>query len=141
MFSKDPIAVALALCGAALVMNAAPMARPVKTKVIKSVFTIPSNSREGRDPFFPNSLRPYEIAAAAQPQKAGDLSSLVIKGFSGELTNRLVIINNHTFAEGDEGDVITSTTQIHLRCIKIKTHSVIIEVGGQRHELFYSNSP
>ena len=57
------------------------------------------------------------------------------------MDHRLVIINNHTFAAGDEGDVITRDGRIHLSCIEIKTNSVVIEVGGQRHELFYSDKP
>ena len=45
------------------------------------------------------------------------------------------IINNHTFAQGDEGDVLTSQGRVHLECIEIKANSVVIEYGGQRHEL------
>ena len=69
------------------------------------------------------------------------MTSLVVKGFSGSMDHRLVIINNHTFAVGDEGDVVTSAGRIHLNCIEIKTNSVVIEVGGQRHELFYFDKP
>jgi hypothetical protein len=55
--------------------------------------------------------------------------------------HRLVIINNHTFAAGDEGDVVTSVGRLHLTCIQIKTNSVVIEIGGVRNELMYSNKP
>jgi hypothetical protein len=127
-------------CAAVLAANAEPAAQPDKTEPPRSVFTIPSDSKEGRDPFFPDSTRPYEALAAANP-KVADVSSLVLKGFSGSLDHRLVIINNHTFAAGDEGDVTTSAGRMHLTCIEIKTKSVVIEVGGQRHELFYSNQP
>jgi hypothetical protein len=115
-----------------------PQANP--TNVVHSVFVIPSDPREGRDPFFPNSNRPYKVAVAtnSRPQ---ELSSLVIKGFSGSVDHRLVIINNHTFAPGDEGDVVTSSGRIHLNCVEIKTNSVVIEVGGERHELFYYDKP
>ena len=109
-----------------------------KVEIIRSVFILPSNPKEGCDPFFPNSNRPYEIAAAVNTQ-TGNVASLVLKGFSGSQDHRLVIINNHTFAAGDTGDVITSDGRIHLRCIEIKTNSVVIEVGGQRRELIYSN--
>jgi hypothetical protein len=109
-----------------------------KMETVRSVFVIPSNSKEGRDPFFPDSDRPYEIAAAANPQ-AGKTTSLVVKGFSGLPNHRLVIINNHTFAAGDEGNVITPSGRIHLRCVEIKINSVVIETGGQLHELIYSN--
>jgi hypothetical protein len=110
------------------------------TNVIHSVFVFPSDPRQGRDPFFPNSNRPYKVAVATT-SRSQEVSSLVIKGFSGSADHRLVIINNHTFAPGDEGDVITSGGRIHLSCIEIKTNSVVIEVGGERHELFYFDKP
>jgi hypothetical protein len=140
-FHMNAMAVSLSIGYATvLAVGAAPATQPNKTETPHSIFTLPSKSSEGRDPFFPDSTRPYEVAATANPQVA-DLTSLVLKGFSGSLDHRLVIINNHTFAAGDEGDVITPLGRIHLRCIEIKTSSVIIEVGGQSHELFYSNKP
>lgn len=117
-----------------------PVAQTNKVETTRSVFIIPSNSKEGCDPFFPNSNRPYEIAAAGDT-RTGNVTSLVLKGFSGSQDHRLVIINNHTFATGDTGDVITSDGRVHLRCIEIKTNSVVIEVGSQRRELIYSNKP
>jgi hypothetical protein len=132
----------LIMCTMVLAVDTAPATKAgkieTKMETVRSVFVLPSNSKEGRDPFFPDSDRPYEIAAAANPQ-AGKVSSLILKGFSGPLDHRLVIINNHTFATGDEGNVITSSGRIHLRCVEIKTDSVVIEIGSQRHELIYSN--
>ena len=109
-----------------------------KVETTRSVFILPLNPKEGCDPFFPNSNRPYEIAAAANTQ-TGNTASLVLKGFSGSLNHRLVIINNHTFAAGETGSVVTSDGRVRLRCIEIKTNSVIIEVGGQQRELIYLN--
>jgi hypothetical protein len=126
-------------CMTASTVVAAPTAQTNKTEVIRSVFVLPMSTEEGHDPFFPNSSRPYQIAAASNQQ--GNVTSLVLKGFSGSANHRLVIINNHTFAVGDEGDVITSDGRVHLRCIEIKTNSVVIRVGGQRYELIYSNKP
>lgn len=110
------------------------------TNLVHSIFIVPSSPREGRDPFFPNSTRPYKTAVAAVSHSA-DLSALAIKGFSGSVDHRFVIINNHTFAPGDEGDVITSGGRIHINCVEIKTSSVVIEIGGERHELFYFDKP
>jgi hypothetical protein len=141
IFFKNTMATLLLIASAtATAVVAAPAAQTNKTEIIRSVFILPSNPKEGCDPFFPNSSRPYEIAASANT-RAGNVASLVLKGFSGSQDHRLVIINNHTFADGDTGVVITSDGRIHLRCIEIKTNSVIIEVGGQRHELIYSNKP
>lgn len=137
ILTRNTLAVALSL-GCALAANARPATHAAKKKVIRSVFTLPANPNQGRDPFFPESNRPYAVAAAANPRVA-DVSSLVVNGFSGPPSHRLVIINNHTFGVGDEGDVNTTVGRIHLRCLEISTNSVVIQVGGQRHELFYSN--
>ena len=143
-FCENTMTILLLIASAtALAVIAAPVAQADKTNKVettRSVFILPSNPKEGRDPFFPNSNRPYEIAAAANTQ-TGNVTSLVLKGISGSQNHRLVIINNHTFATGDTGDVVTSDGRVRLRCIEIKTNSVIIEVGGQRRELIYSNKP
>ena len=141
IFRVNTLAVSFSIaCATVLAANVDPAIHADQTEPPHSAFTIPADTKEGRDPFFPDSTRPYEAAAAANP-KVADVTSLVLKGFSGSLNNRLVIINNHTFAAGDEGDVITPVGRIHLTCIEIKTNSVVIEVGGQRHELFYANQP
>jgi hypothetical protein len=122
-----------------LPVAAAPVAQPAAPEVVsRSVFVIPTNSKDGRDPFFPNSTRSYETVSAARPN-AGDVSSLVLKGISGLPNHRLVIINNHTLGVGDEADLVTPQGRIHIRCVEIKARSVVIESGGQRHELNYAN--
>jgi len=124
-----------------LPVAAAPVAQPDTPEVVsRSVFVIPKNRNEGRDPFFPTSTRPYESVASKTPV-GGDLSSLVLKGISGPPDHRLAIINNHTFGVGDEGEVLTPHGRIHLRCVEIKAKSVVVESGGQRHELSYASSP
>ncbi len=98
-----------------------------------SVFVIPTNVHEGRDPFFPESTRMVDAAMAAS--KTVEVSALTVKGFSGTPGHRFVIINNHTFGIGDEGDVITPTGRAHIRCTEIRADVVAIEVNGQRREL------
>ncbi|HUA69371.1 MAG TPA: hypothetical protein VMA13_12550 [Candidatus Saccharimonadales bacterium] len=141
IFRHNALAIVLSVgCTSALMANATPAGKSNKTNFIRSVFIMPANPGEGRDPFFPDSVRPYENAAAATP-KTADITSLVLRGFSGTVDHRLVIINNHTFAVGDEGDVITSTGRIHLRCVEIGADNVIVEIGGQYHKLSYLNTP
>jgi hypothetical protein len=119
---------------------AAPVAQPAAPEVVsRSVFVIPTNPKEGRDPFFPNSSRSYDTLSAAQPH-VGDVSSLVLKGISGPSNRRLAIINNHTFGVGDEENLVTPQGRIHIRCVEIKAGSVVIESGGQSHELKYTNN-
>jgi len=143
-FCKNTMAglflIASAMAPAAIAAPVAQADKANKSETTHSIFILPSNPKEGRDPFFPNSNRPYEIAAAANVQ-TGNATPLVLRGISGSQNRRLVIINNHTFAAGDTGDVVTSDGRVHLRCIEIKTNSVVIEVGGQRRELIYSNKP
>jgi hypothetical protein len=124
-----------------LPVAAAPVAQPAAPEVVvsRSVFVIPKNPKDGRDPFFPNSTRPYEIVEAARPH-IGDVSALVLKGISGPPDRRLVIINNHTFAVGDEANLVTPQGPIHIRCLEIKDSSVVIESSGQRHELNYTKN-
>jgi hypothetical protein len=108
------------------------------TPPARSVFTLPSNPSEGRDPFFPNSTRVYELVAASRPV---ELTSLKVKGFSEIGGRRYVIINNHTFGPGDEGDVTTPEGRIHIKCLEVLDNSVIVESGGVRHELKFSDQP
>ena len=114
--------------------------QPAKTNLVRSVFILPANPGEGRDPFFPKSNRPYETAMTATNNTV-EVTALVVKGVSGSSDRRLVIINNHTFAAGDIADVITDQGRIRVHCVEIKTRSVVIEVGGQYHELPLSDNP
>lgn len=114
------------------------VALPADTNAqVMSIFIMPSNPSEGRDPFFPNSTRPYEDSIAKRPIELS--TSLEIKGFSEIDGRRYVIINNHTFGAGDEGDVITPEGRIHLRCLTVGTDTVLIESAGARHLLKFSD--
>ncbi len=120
----------------------APVAKPAAPEVVaRSTFLIPTNPKDGRDPFFPNSTRLYEtVSAEAQPHVA-DVSSLVLKGISGPPDHRLAIINKRTLGVGDEANLVTPQGPIHIRCVDIKESSVVIESAGQRHELKYAPNP
>lgn len=112
-------------------------AAPADTNApVKSVFIMPTNPNEGRDPFFPNSMRPYQAFLSKRPV---DLTSLEIKGYSEIAGQRYVIINNHTFGEGDEGDVITPQGRVHIRCLSVSATSVLVEANGARHLLRFSD--
>ncbi|HUA66719.1 MAG TPA: hypothetical protein VME24_12785 [Alphaproteobacteria bacterium] len=112
-------------------------AAPANTHApVKSVFVQPTNPNEGRDPFFPNSMRPYQDFV---PKHAVVNSVLQIKGFSEIAGHRYVIINNHTFAEGDEGDVLTPGGRVHVRCLTLGADSVLVEANGSRQVLRFSD--
>lgn len=113
----------------------APKVTPAKGVVPppKAVFTQPATAHDGRDPFFPESTRPFESVVAAHTTV--EPTTLSVKGYSIVRGRPMVIINNHSFMVGDEGDVIATGGRAHVRCIEIKSGLVIIEVNGARHEI------
>jgi hypothetical protein len=141
MKSKHPIAwlaLAAALFAPAgrLAAASAPATNEV-AGVYRSVFVLPTSPKEGRDPFFPNSTRTMKIvkAAAATTEKQEDVTALKCPGVSGTPGHMLAIINNHSFAVGDEDDVTTPTGKIHLRCVEIQADAVMVEINGRLHRI------
>ncbi len=105
--------------------------------VPQSVFTIPSNFGEGRDPFYPNARYMFGtvITDIKRPTVLGaDL--LRLNGISGTVDHKLAMINFRTVAEGETNEVLTTSGRVRFRCVEIKNHSVVIEViGGEKREL------
>jgi hypothetical protein len=131
-----------ALLAAVGPVPAAPVVTPVPSmeQVPRSVFNLPANPKEGRDPFFPKSLRPFESAVVTNHQVT-DISALLIQGVSGVAPHQLVIINNVTFGVGDDAEVRTSDGRIRIHCVAINGNSVVVEVNGQEHTLIYGGKP
>lgn len=111
---------------------------PSTDNIQQSVFTIPSMPSEGRDPFFPN-LTDVELHAtpdkSGKPGESAVVPKLTLQGISGSAERRLAVIGGHSFAAGEEGDVITPGGRVRIRCLEINETSVVIEIGGQRQEL------
>jgi hypothetical protein len=102
---------------------------PDATNVVQSVFVLPDNPKEGRDPFFPSSIRPYRDRPS---NIVTQLSDLKLEGITRVGSRVFVIINDVTFGIGDDADVKTSTGgKVHVLCIQINADSVVVEVGGQ----------
>ncbi len=103
----------------------------------RSVFVVPKSQQQGRDPFYPNSVRVYTDSGgiAVKTNSASDSVVLKLNGLSGTAQRRLAIINGNTFEEGEEHDIPTPSGRVHVKCVEIKDKSVIIEIGGQRREL------
>ena len=118
----------------------APRARQVDTNAVpQSVFTIPTSSAQGRDPFYPNAH--YlggggEIKRAVVPTEA---DTLELKALSGSTDHRLAMIaaggTNRTLAVGEETEFRTSAGRMRVRCVEIKGESAVVEVDGERREL------
>lgn len=143
MNTPRPFLLTVTIFGSILSVSAAASTSPAPAPLIttntipQSVFIIPKDPKDGRDPFFPDSVRfSNNIATTnAQPAKLADTIALVFQGMSGSSDNRLAIINGHTLAEGEETDVTLGSGRVHFRCIQIKPESVVIEVGNTRREL------
>lgn len=122
----------------ALPLRAAPAAPVTSGEPLQSVFVQPSNPKEGCDPFFPKSTRPYVVVSKGGP---ADISSLVVRGISKVNGKTFVIINNHTFGVGDYGSVLTPQGSLYIHCVEIGENNVIVEANGQRQSLPFSSTP
>lgn len=100
---------------------------------LPSVFVLPTSVRDGRDPFYPESVRALENAMASS--HTVEITSLKVPGVSGTPGHLFAIINNHTFGIGEEGDVKTASGPVHLRCVEIQNNAVMVEINGQLHRL------
>jgi len=103
-----------------------------------SVFVIPGTPPEGKDPFFPKSLRVYTTGAAstnrvvtAPPQTV----ELKINGISGTAEHPLAIINGKTFEQGEEGEVRVGAARMNIRVLEIKANTVTVQVGTRQQVL------
>ena len=141
-FKKMKSVLLFAVFAAVLPVVAAPVVQTNETTKFapRSVFNQPTNPQEGRDPFFPSSIRPYQ-GAVVPGAAAADVGVLAIQGLSGSPDHRLVIINNVTFGVGDDAEVSTSEGRIHIHCLEISGNSAVVEANGQRHELRYGEKP
>lgn len=108
--------------------------RPAETDITISTFTVPRTLNEGRDPFYPSSTR---VIATARPvtKVARGPATLELKGISGTSNRPLALINNRTFAEGDEQDVTTPQGKVKVLCLEIEGTRVRIQAEGQTREL------
>ena len=55
---------------------------------------------------------------------------IILKGISGAAGRRLAMINNQTFAKGDELEVKAGQKKVHVKCLEIKEKSVVLLIEG-----------
>ncbi|HEY3760179.1 MAG TPA: hypothetical protein VGN23_00325 [Verrucomicrobiae bacterium] len=142
-FIKLSVAIAVMAFIGALRGIAAPPAAAPEVPPAKSVFIQPSKPSEGRDPFFPDSTRPYEVFAAAHTAVATPTATdLIVNTILVNQRNQaFALINNQTFGVGDEGDVITSAgRRIHITCLSIDpvNQKVTVQFGDVTVTLTHS---
>jgi hypothetical protein len=112
-------------------------ALPAQLEIPKSVFLIPTTPLQGKDPFFPRSMRLFTSAVVStNVQPTPDVTvELKLKGISGILARRLAIINNRTFEANEEGAVSTASGLVRIRCLEIRADSVLVQIGGEQRIL------
>lgn len=111
---------------------------PAKTETNSlSIFIMPTNPSQGRDPFFPESTRVYDqMLANSKTNQVVKLPPLTVFGISGTPGHLLAIINNHTFAAGDTGEVLTPAgDKVQIHCLEVEMNYVLVEVNGHKHRI------
>jgi hypothetical protein len=108
---------------------------PAEVPAAKSIFV--TNDPAGVDPFFPVSTRrktePSSDDGKKAPRPAG-VGALQLKGIMGPPDRRIALINNLTFAKGEEGEVRVSDGKLKIKCRDIRTKSVVVSIEGQTEE-------
>jgi hypothetical protein len=101
-----------------------------------SVFVVPQTPKDGKDPFFPASTRPYvNLQPIVKGQKPQVIE--VPLTLTGIIPLKLAMVNGRTFSEGEEGEVVVNGTRKKIRCVKVKQECAIVELlpEGERREL------
>jgi hypothetical protein len=101
----------------------------------QSIFSVPTQPGEGRNPFFPQSTVQVVIIPKITKDNPIESFSFVLNGITSP-PRRTAMINGRTFEPGEEGEVrMPSGGKILIKCEEIKADSAVITVGGQRREL------
>jgi hypothetical protein len=114
--------------------NSLVLQRVPDVAIPQSVFNMPSQPSEGRNPFFPQST--IKVVPTIKPFKDPlDTTSFVLNGITSP-PKRTAMINGRTFEPGEEGEVrLPAGGKMLIKVEEIKTESAVILVGGQRREL------
>ena len=108
-------------------------AAPAPAPAAAYISTFTDSRTFGRDPFFPKSKRrePTLMVNTNFVPKAGELpAGLVLKGLSGTKEKPLAIINNYTFAAGEEAEVRVGVQLMRIKVVEIRERAVIVSVNG-----------
>jgi len=107
-----------------------------------STFTIPGSLKEGRDPFYPNRTGFLIRQVEPVPDNTHVPVVLEFKGLSGTDERPLAIINNRTFAVGEEQEITTSQGRVKLRLLEIDSKAMRVKVlaQGETRELLFGKS-
>lgn len=134
--------VIVALIGSALTVTASPKTKTTlalpkvpEVAIPQSVFNIPSQPTEGRNPFFPQSTAKVVLPPKVTPGNSVEPSSFVLNGITSP-PKPTAMINGRTFGPGEEGEVrLPAGGKMLIKVEEIKSESAVIVVGGVRREL------
>ena len=130
------LAFAMAESGAYAVENATTgSTNQPSVQIPKSDFVIPSNISQGRDPFYPLSRRLVMNANTKSNEPVKVAVTLSLKGVSGTEAKRFALINDKTFAAGEERDISVGNGKVRVHCLEIQEDSAVVEVNGTRQVL------
>ncbi len=105
---------------------------PADAPIPESVFIVPTSPKQGRNPFFPNSVPRLTSQKTNAPV---DFSSIVLNGITSP-PKRTAMINGSTFEAGETGDVkLSNGSRLTVQCLEIRSDTVIVIISGQKREL------
>jgi len=106
----------------------------LSVEIPQSIFTIPANPKEGRNPFFPQAR--IEAPVNKTPKEnSTDTTGIVLNGITSP-PKRTAMINGYTFEQGEEHEVRRPDgSKVMIKCEDIRADSAIISLGGLRKEL------
>ena len=92
-------------------------------------------SLTGRDPFFPASTRRGEVRVSNTitntVTKTPTETILMLNSIVGSGSRRVALINNRTFAQGDEVQVRVASGQVRVKCLEIGDKFVTVIIQGE----------
>ena len=133
---RSPLSIIhLSIACAALSATAQPAAVPTVDVVPNSGGLVVTRSEfgvNGKDPFFPISIRNRVITKTPDIPEPVTFDDLSLKGIG----RGLAIINNRTFAIGEEANVKIKGVTRKVKLLKILSENrVVVEVNGVTQEL------
>lgn len=106
----------------------------VPAEIPQSVFAPPATPKDGRNPFFPQSVVLAPVVKPSEGSKV-DMSGLVLNGITSP-PRRTAMINGRTFEPGEAGEIkLPGGGKLLIKCESIGTDSTIIVVNGERREI------
>jgi hypothetical protein len=123
------------------------IAKPQPVVIPRSTFEVPKSPKEGRDPFFPDSLRPFgALGVRTNAPATPAVLNFALKGLAGPAGAQFATISlagtegaapSVNLAVGEEGELVTPAKRVKVRCLEIKEDLVVIEADGVRRELHW----